>query len=169
MKKAMAAITMLAVLSLLSCTKKETIKHFEFNQAGLSVKADLSPSRGDETVINGRMTVSNTSSGFLKYGNSQLFLVAEDQKSVTRVNSGKSGTADSNAVSPMADTRQIDLAPGDSIHFTAYWQFGNRVDFGRTFFVFQFIDTVQKMPASADTTRQDSTAPATVDTGKKAS
>jgi hypothetical protein len=160
------AVLSISLLALVSCSRKTSIKHFEFAQGGLSFVADISPSPLNDMEIYGRLIVKNTSTGFVRYGNHHLTLSAEEQKTVTRIHRAKTdGTDSASTISPMADERFLELAPGDSIIITTAWEFGKQVDFARTFFVFEYNDTLSKMPVAADTTAQDTTAPASPDSG----
>ncbi len=124
--KRIAALSIAALVLLASCSKKKTIEHVELLDDNLTFTLDISPDREKPDRINGKLKVVNSSIDMVKYGNFQLFLEAEDKRAETRVK-----TSQANA---MADKRLLHLSPGDTLHFFAHWDYGDKVDFGKSDF-----------------------------------
>jgi hypothetical protein len=152
MTKSFVGIGCLIGLLVAGCAQKQSIRHVSFARDALTIRATLSPSRNEPQAVVGRVVVHNSSSGFLRYGNMHLFLIADGRRAITRIRTAKTDAAgDAVQVDPMADTKVIELAPGDSLVFGSYWQFDTAVKFDRALFSLEY-DVLTAAPTPSDST-----------------
>jgi hypothetical protein len=158
MSKPFVGIVCIIGLLAAGCTQKQSIRDVSFAHDALSIRATLSPGHNEPQAVVGHVVVRNSSSGFLRYGNMRLFLVADGKKAVTRIRTAKTDAAgDAVQVDPMADTKMIELAPGDSLVFASFWQFDAVIKFEKASFSLEY-DTQAAAPVPSDSSRRGDSA-----------
>lgn len=133
MKKSLL-VALAALFVATGCGPRKKVIDLQLLDDHLTFQLKISPDRENPQLINGKLSVVNSSTDFVKYGNFQLFLECDGKRAATGIKSDKA--------TAMADTRLVHLSPGDSLGYFVAWDFGEKVNFGKAEFSLAYDNTL---------------------------